>query len=329
MNINTDNPNKVWPWFPPSAKQFMDRSGETYQWPRISIVTPSFNQGDTIEETILSIINQGYPNLEYIIMDGGSTDKSVEIIKKYEPWLTFWVSETDLGQSHAINKGWQRCTGEIFTWLNSDDYLEDGTLHRVASIYCQVQPNPVGLIYGRANWIDAYRDLLFSVGEPFDLDFCLKNLIDPMPQPSVFISKKSLQMAGFLDENLHYAMDYDLFLRINMAIPPIFINEIWSYARYTPDTKTSRYPLGFVKDYFKILEKIFSCPVNKEKYKKLKGPAYASAYLRSARLHFKTGKIFKIIYDLARALVTSPGFMIKKVIKILIWGRYGEYSKLS
>ena len=95
-------------------------------WPRISIVTPSFNQGQFIEETIRSILLQGYPNLEYIIIDGGSTDESVEIIKKYEPWLTYWVSEKDRGQAHAINKGLERCTGEILAYINSDDYYYPG-----------------------------------------------------------------------------------------------------------------------------------------------------------------------------------------------------------
>src|SRR5215468_4067920 len=96
--------------------------------PKITVVTPSHNQGQYLEETIISVIGQGYPNLEYIIMDGGSTDNSVEIIKQYEPWLAYWVSETDHGQSHAINKGFLRSSGQIFNWLNTDDQLSLGTL---------------------------------------------------------------------------------------------------------------------------------------------------------------------------------------------------------
>ena len=103
-------------------------------WPRISIVTPSYNQGQFIEETIRSVLLQGYPNLEYIIIDGGSTDNSVEIIKKYSPWLTYWVSERDRGQSHAINKGFEHASGDILGWLNSDDMLAMGSLRRVAEI---------------------------------------------------------------------------------------------------------------------------------------------------------------------------------------------------
>src|SRR3990172_6693239 len=106
-------------------------------YPKISIVTPSFNQDQYLEETILSVINQNYPDLEYIIIDGGSTDNSIDIIKKYEKHLTFWVSEKDKGQCDAINKGLKKCTGDIFNWLNSDDHYFPGTLQKVAESFSQ------------------------------------------------------------------------------------------------------------------------------------------------------------------------------------------------
>jgi len=111
-----------WPWTEES-KQLPDKLPDGSDWPKISIVTPNYNYGHFIEETIRSVLLQGYPNLDYIIVDGGSTDNSVEIIKKYEPWLTYWVSETDKGQVDAINKGFTKATGEIYAWLNSDDLL--------------------------------------------------------------------------------------------------------------------------------------------------------------------------------------------------------------
>ena len=101
------------------------------KYPKISIVTPSYNQGNFLEETILSVINEEYPNLEYVIIDGGSTDNSKEIIKKYENKLTYWVSEKDNGQTEAINKGFKLVTGDIFNWLNSDDFLEEGALFKI------------------------------------------------------------------------------------------------------------------------------------------------------------------------------------------------------
>jgi glycosyltransferase involved in cell wall biosynthesis len=123
-----------WPWgLPESPAHLRDA-------PRITIVTPSFNQGQFIEETIRSVLLQGYPNLEYIIIDGGSTDESVAIIEKYAPWLKFWVSEKDRGQSHAINKGFLAATGQIYCYLNSDDVLFPGTLHRVAQRFSTSKP---------------------------------------------------------------------------------------------------------------------------------------------------------------------------------------------
>lgn len=113
---------KGWPWYCSQTTTSSTISTNTI-WPSISIVTPSFNQGIFLEETIRSVLLQGYPNLEYIVIDGKSTDNSVEVIKKYEPWITYWVSEKDRGQSHAINKGFERATGEVLGWLNSDDYF--------------------------------------------------------------------------------------------------------------------------------------------------------------------------------------------------------------
>jgi len=106
-------------------------------WPKISIVTPSFNQGAYLEKTIRSVLLQGYPNLEYIIIDGGSTDQSVETVKKYEPWNFLWVSENDRGQSHAINKGLEKASGELLGWLNSDDYFLPGALFTLAAAYLE------------------------------------------------------------------------------------------------------------------------------------------------------------------------------------------------
>ena len=123
-----------WPWTEipePMPETLPDGS----PWPKISVVTPSFNQGQFIEETIRSVLLQGYPNLEYIIIDGGSTDNTLEVIRKYEPWLTYWVSEPDRGQSHAINKGIGKAMGEILFWLNSDDLVLPSVFFRIAKMF--------------------------------------------------------------------------------------------------------------------------------------------------------------------------------------------------
>jgi cellulose synthase/poly-beta-1,6-N-acetylglucosamine synthase-like glycosyltransferase len=141
-----------WPWTEES-RPLPDATADGQLWPKISIVTPSYNQGRFIEECIRSVLLQGYPNLEYIIIDGGSTDETVEVIKKYEPWLAYWESEPDRGQSHAINKGLAKSTGQLFNWHNSDDVLTSNSLTTMAA--AMVKHPQAGYAHGYRIIIDA------------------------------------------------------------------------------------------------------------------------------------------------------------------------------
>ena len=123
-----------WPWTQ-GSKTLGNAMPDGNSWPKISIVTPSFNQGKYIEETIRSVLLQGYPDIEYIVIDGGSMDASLDIIKKYERWLTYWVSEPDKGQSHAINKGFAKSSGEIYAYINSDDFYCPSAFGTVAPMF--------------------------------------------------------------------------------------------------------------------------------------------------------------------------------------------------
>src|SRR6266511_1227657 len=128
-------PGKLgWPWTT-ASQPLMGLTSQGQDWPRITVITPSYNQGKFIEETIRSILLQGYPDLEYLIIDGGSTDNTVEIIRKYERWLGFWTSEPDRGQSHAINKGLSRATGSLWGWINSDDLLLPDSIGSIADLH--------------------------------------------------------------------------------------------------------------------------------------------------------------------------------------------------
>jgi len=140
-----------WPWTEESP-ELPDSMPNGKPWPKISIVTPSYNQGQFLEETIRSVLLQGYPNLEYIIIDGGSTDNSVKIIKEYEPWLACWVSEPDRGQSQAINKGFKKATGEIITWICSSDSYVPNAFQKISLIFADNQS--VGAISGSCNVIN-------------------------------------------------------------------------------------------------------------------------------------------------------------------------------
>ncbi len=180
-------------------------------WPRVSIVTPSFNQAQFLEETIRSVLLQDYSNLEYIVIDGGSTDGSLEIIRKYANQLAFWVSEQDQGQSDAINKGLAKATGEIVAYLNSDDLYCPHAIRRAVE-FLTAHPD-VGIIYGDFSVVDETSRVRHAcvVPPPFSLSrLLLWNLI---PQPTAFVRREILDVTGPFDVTLHFCMDYDLWVR--------------------------------------------------------------------------------------------------------------------
>lgn len=196
-----------WPWTEASSTA-ATADHVSFSWPRISIVTPSYNQGPYIEETIRSVLLQGYPNLEYILIDGGSTDGSIDIIEKYQRWLTFWVSEKDSGQADAINKGLDRATGDIVNWLNSDDMLYLGALKRVGLAY---REDSGALLYnGSALRVDAAG----NYGAPYAASALSPEVAFegrvPLPQPAIFFKRESWVKHGRL-RSFYYAMDTDLF----------------------------------------------------------------------------------------------------------------------
>jgi len=210
-----------------------------HPWPKISVVTPSYNQVRFIEETIRSVLLQNYPNLEYIIVDGGSTDTSVEIIKKYEKWLEYWVSEPDEGQSEAINKGLNKATGEVYTWLNSDDYLLKNALRNIAIAY-QTSPDAGGWC-GGCLLMKANGDKL-GVRWPNRLEVeGLANWSENhFGQPACFFSRNSWKQCGPLEEDLHYEMDFEFWLSIAEEFTFEKVNHMIAAARYHSDAKTGK-----------------------------------------------------------------------------------------
>ena len=178
-------------------------------FPKISIVIPSYNQGKYLEQTIHSVIDQEYPNLELFVVDGGSNDNSIDIIKKYEQQITWWVSEKDSGQSEAINKGFAKAKGDIVSWLCSDDLYTPGSLAKIAFQFSNATPQ-TGLIHGGVVLFNEKKELerRFNYLNP-----CIESFISGIvfSQPSAFYKKKYLDQVGFLDESLHFGMDFDLF----------------------------------------------------------------------------------------------------------------------
>ena len=181
-------------------------------YPRITIVTPSFNQARYLPETIESIIGQQYPNLEYIIIDGGSTDGSVEIIKRYESHLAYWVSQADSGQSEAINKGLRKATGALFNWINSDDLLFPDALNRIAEAYAT---NPqADLVVGYGAKSDANGAITRITVPPRQLSMSPANWSFFIHQQAVFIATETVRRLGGVREDLFSIMDAELYYRI-------------------------------------------------------------------------------------------------------------------
>jgi glycosyltransferase involved in cell wall biosynthesis len=182
-------------------------------YPKITIITPSYNQGHYIEQTILSVLNQNYPNLEYIIMDGGSKDDTVRIIQKYADKLTYWLSEPDKGQSDAITKGLQIATGDLINWLNSDDYYEPNSLFKIAEL---AQKHPEALMIGGRSRIffDSGETSHFSNGTDIYSNNLAKTIgwarID---QPETFFRKSAIDKMGAVDTDLRYVMDRDWWIK--------------------------------------------------------------------------------------------------------------------
>lgn len=183
----------------------------TAAFPTISIITPSFNQGDYLESTIQSVLAQHYPKIEYIVVDGGSTDHTLAILQKYSPRLT-WISEPDEGQAQAINKGFRRATRDIVAWLNSDDVYLPDALPSVADFFSDHPA--IDVVYGDYYLIDSAGQILLRKQEiPFDYNILLYGL-DYISQPTTFFRREVLENFGYLDETLHYGLDWEYWLRI-------------------------------------------------------------------------------------------------------------------
>jgi glycosyltransferase involved in cell wall biosynthesis len=225
-----------WPWQTDIGAS-LDCPGDS-DLPKISVITPSYNQARFIEQTIRSVLLQGYPKLEYIIIDGGSSDESCEIIRKYEPWLAYWVSEPDRGQSHAINKGFKRATGDVLCWLNSDDYYLPDALLTVGALLTK----SAGNFALTGHCLKVYQD-----GRPAArLEGHYENrrrLLQfwkgyQMHQPATFWRREVFEKIGYLDEELSLIMDFDYWVRISEHFDFVNVDRVLACCNYHTEAKT-------------------------------------------------------------------------------------------
>ncbi len=297
--------------------------------PLVSIITPSYNQAAFLEQTIQSVINQDYPNIEYSIVDGGSTDGSLEIIKRHANRLAWWVSEPDSGQAEAINKGLQRALtakpgfgnqhGEILAWLNSDDIYLPGAISQAVEVF---EANPeLGLVFSDAITIDAH-------GKPLNRfafeDWGLLDLVSfrIICQPAVFMRRSVLEKAGFLEPSFHFMLDHHLWIRIarispiqhvpaRLTSPEIPGRGLWAAARHHSAAKNVSQAAGFGRETLQVLQWMKEQPDLAELIQKNKRRVLAGAYRLNARYLLDDGLAAQALISYGRSLVYRPSFALK------------------
>jgi len=247
--------------------------------PLVSVVTPSYNKGAFIEETIISVKNQTYPRAEHIIIDGGSTDNTLNVIKKYEGAYNMqWVSEPDNGQSDAVNKGWRMAEGEILGWLNSDDTYMPWAIETAVKILTD-HPD-VSMVYGDCNIVNEYGEVISRCSAR---EFNLKEMLcrgNMVPQPAAFLRREVLDEVGYLDTNLHFAMDFDFWIRIGLKFKVEYIPQLLANFRLCPGTKSGDEAHKFAPEHLYILDKIFADPKLPKEVRALRRRAYSLVHFR-------------------------------------------------
>jgi len=270
--------------------------------PLVSIVTPSFNQGEFIEETVQSVLAQDYPNIEHIVIDGASTDSTLSILRRYDGKIS-WISEPDRGQSEAINKGFRRARGEILSWLCADDLYYPDTVSEVVEHFHQ--HDGTDMIYGESQYID-------SQGQPIGMypssEFNATSLLPFcfIPQPTVFMRKSILDRVGLVDSQLHYAMDLDLWARVAMQGRIDFMPRILARYRLHDGTKTVSSGSAVEREGIRVRERYLGDP----DFRKCLGSSFRRVagvvYLKAAAFYFYDGDLAKTFQYMMKAVAADP-----------------------
>jgi glycosyltransferase involved in cell wall biosynthesis len=274
--------------------------------PLVTVVTPSYNQGPFIRETIESVLSQDYPNLEYLVIDGGSTDETLSILKTYGSKF-LWISELDEGQAHAINKGWKRSKGEILAWLNSDDIFQPGAIQKAVEYF--LKHPEVGAVYGEAYYINEDGDVISRYPtEPFDrhrlVEFCY------ICQPATFVRRSVVEDVGLLDESLNFCMDYELWIRIARKYGFGYLSHYLALSRLHTDCKTVRSRLIALREIADVIYRYYG----------FVPPSWLGAYVR-AELESRLDR--SVRWQNALFMVGVIGLGIREFI------RYNKHLPLS
>ncbi len=280
----------------------------------LSIITPSYNQAAYLEATIQSVLGQDIPNLEYIVMDGGSTDGSVDIIRRYAERLAYWVSEPDSGQAEAINKGLGRATGEVVAWLNSDDVYRPGAAQ--AALAALAADPTLAFVFGDLESLDAAGQVFNTIRyAPYTLDDLLAFRI--IGQPSVFMRRSALEKAGLLDPSYHFLLDHQLWLRLGQQGGLRYVPQVWAAARHHPAAKNTAQAGGFSTEIYRILEWAQTQPELARRIQQRPRRVQGGAHRLAARYLLDGGAPGPALQAYARALKNDPAYALKHSHRML------------
>ncbi len=255
--------------------------------PLVSIVTPSFNQGAFIAETIASILSQDYPHIEYLVVDGGSTDHTLDVLRSFGDRVN-WVSEPDRGQSDAINKGWRRTHGEVIAWLNADDVYRPGTISKVVA-FLREHPD-VELVYGDCDYINEHGDVLGRHhARPANGVDLLCSPVGIVSQPATFLRRHVLHTVGYLDEALHNCLDFDYWVRVASRHRMAYLPECLAAFRVHQGSKTVRLSARASQERLGVYERFFKSPGLPDHIRQVERQAMSTVYYRTANYHFLKG----------------------------------------